>query len=82
MIGPMALTWPPFRLVCNWLKQRYYPMLGFGAFHSAQRFCQLFEEVRQWLRPQQWLGEKVSLAQRREHVVKRVAELRSLFASA
>ena len=33
------------------VKQRYYPMLGFGAFHSAQRFCRAFEEVRQYFRP-------------------------------
>jgi putative transposase len=24
------------------IKQRYYPMMGFGNFESAQRFCQLF----------------------------------------
>ena len=33
------------------IKQRYYPMLGFGAFPSAQRFCRTFEEVRQYFRP-------------------------------
>jgi putative transposase len=27
------------------IKQRYYPMLGFGAFPSAERFCRAFEEV-------------------------------------
>ena len=27
------------------VKQRYYPMLGFGAFESAKRFCQAFDEV-------------------------------------
>ncbi|HYI97373.1 MAG TPA: IS6 family transposase [Bryobacteraceae bacterium] len=32
------------------IKQRYYPMLGFGAFHSAQRFCHAFEEMRQYFR--------------------------------
>jgi putative transposase len=34
------------------VKQRYYPMLSFGAFHSAERFCRAFEEVRQYFRPQ------------------------------
>jgi hypothetical protein len=29
------------------VKQRYYPMLGFGALPSAQRFWRAFEEVRQ-----------------------------------
>src|SRR3954447_22216405 len=33
------------------VKQRYYPMLGFGALASAQRFCRAFEEVRQYFRP-------------------------------
>jgi putative transposase len=33
------------------IKQRYYPMLGVGAFESAKRFCAAFEEVRQYLRP-------------------------------
>ena len=32
------------------IKPRYYPMLGFGAFESAKRFCAVFEEVRQYLR--------------------------------
>jgi len=27
------------------VKQHYYPMLGFGALLSAQRFCRAFEEV-------------------------------------
>ena len=32
------------------IKYRYYPMLGFGAFDSAKRFCTAFEEVRQYSR--------------------------------
>jgi len=32
------------------IKHRYYPMLGFGAFESAKRFCTAFEEVRQYSR--------------------------------
>ena len=64
------------------IKQRYYPMLGFKAFEAAQRFCRVFEEVRQCLRPRQRMGQFVSLAQRRAHVLARVAELHSLFAPA
>ena len=64
------------------IKQRYYPMLGFGDFTAAQRFCRLFEEVRQFLRPRQRMGQFVSLAQRRTYVLKRVEELHSLFAPA
>ena len=29
-------------------KQRYYPMLGFGSFASAARFCTAFDELRQY----------------------------------
>jgi len=34
------------------VKQRYYPMRGFGSFISAARFCTAFSEVRQYFRPQ------------------------------
>ena len=30
------------------VKQRYYPMLGFGIFESASRFCAALEELRQY----------------------------------
>ena len=38
------------------LKQRYYPMLGFGSFESASRFCTAFDELQQYLRvrPTRW----------------------------
>jgi putative transposase len=29
------------------IKQRYYPMRGFGSVASASRFCRAFDEVRQ-----------------------------------
>ncbi len=32
------------------VKQRYYPMLGFGNFESASRFCSAFDELRQYFR--------------------------------
>ncbi len=32
------------------VKQRYYPMLGFGSFGSAPRFCAAFDELRQYFR--------------------------------
>ena len=32
------------------VKQRYYPMLGFGSFESASRFCAAFDELRQYFR--------------------------------
>jgi transposase-like protein len=64
------------------IKQRYYPTLGFGAFESAQRFCQAFEEVRQFLRPRTRMAEFVSLSERRERFLTRVNELQKIFQAA
>jgi len=47
------------------IKQRYYPMRGFGRFAAAARFCPAFEEQRQYFRPVARSGEAVSLADRR-----------------
>ncbi len=47
------------------LKQRYYPMRGFGTIASAARFCPAFEEQHQHFRARQTMGERVSLAERR-----------------
>ena len=47
------------------IKQRYYPMRGFGSIASAARFCPAFEEQRQYCRARQRMGEQVSLAERR-----------------
>lgn len=61
------------------MKHRYYLMLGFGHVTTAQRFCRAFDEVRQFLRPRQRMGQFVSLARRRAHVLKRVEELHNFF---
>ncbi len=64
------------------IKHRYYPTLGFHNFDAAQRFCRVVEEVRNFLRPRRWMGEVVSLAERRAHFLQQVEELHSLFAPA
>ena len=64
------------------IKQRYYPMLGFGEFRSAQRFCRAFEEVRQYFRPRRKPKEVISLAQRRRQFLFRALALESLFLTA
>ncbi len=46
------------------LKQRYYPMRGFGTF-AAARCCPACEEQRQYFRPVARSGLAVSLADRR-----------------
>ena len=48
------------------IKQRYYPMRGFGSFAAAARFCLAHDELRDYLRPHATTGEHLSLsAQRR-----------------
>jgi putative transposase len=47
------------------VKQRYYPMRGFGSFASAARFCSAHDELRDHLRCRTHLNETVSLADRR-----------------
>ena len=48
------------------IKQRYYPMLGFGKFESASRFCTAFDELRNYLRIQRVQGNRVTASERRE----------------
>jgi transposase-like protein len=48
------------------IKQRYYPMLGFARFESANRFCTAFDELRNYLRIRAVDGRQVSASGRRE----------------
>ena len=64
------------------VKQRYYPMLGFGEFRSAQRFCRAFEEVRQYFRPRRKQNEAISLSTARRQFLFRALELESMFLEA
>ncbi len=61
------------------VKQRYYPMLGFGNFESASRFCAAFDELRQYFRVRRRGEAHVSLAEQRRLFVGR---WRSLIAEA
>ena len=54
------------------LKQRYYPMLGFGNFESASRFCTAFDEVHNYFRVDKTIA---SLTARRDVFVARWREL-------
>jgi putative transposase len=47
------------------IKQRTRPMGGFKGVKSARRFCRVYDEVRNFLRPRTRRNEMVSLAQRR-----------------
>ena len=53
------------------IKQRYYPMLGFGRFASASRFCLAFDALRDYFRPRRRCGEQVALAVQREQFLGR-----------
>ncbi len=48
------------------IKQRYYPMRGFSSFQSAWRFCQAFDEQRDYFRYRSKPKEKVPLAEQRQ----------------
>jgi hypothetical protein len=51
------------------VKQRTRPMCGFKRFVSAERFCQVYEEVRNFFRVRSQRNEPVSLAwQRLQHL--------------
>src|SRR5688572_5043186 len=64
------------------VKQRYYPMLGFGALPSAQRFWRAFEEVRQYFRPRRQQNRVISLAEARQHFLFQALDLEELFLAA
>ena len=63
------------------IKQRYYPMRGFGSFAAAARFCTAHDELRDYLRCRRTLGEAVSLAAQRQLFRDRWAALMKLIAS-
>ena len=53
------------------IKQRDDPMLGFGSFASAARFCTAFDALRQYFRVRQRGAEWVPLAEQRRLFVQR-----------
>ena len=63
------------------IKQRYYPMRGFGSFEAAARFCTAPDELSEYFRPQWTLREAVSLAERRRLLRDRWAALMRLIAT-
>jgi transposase-like protein len=60
------------------IKQRYYPMRGFGSFTSAARFCCAFDELRNSIRPRRTMGEVVSLLEQRQAFLQRLAALQRM----
>lgn len=60
------------------VKQRYYPMRGFGAFKSAARFCSAFDEQRDYFRYRTKPKQKVSLSEQRVMFRRRSGALQSM----
>ncbi len=48
------------------IKQRYYPMGGFGSFEAAARFCRGYDEQRDYFRYRTSPKQKVSLSEQRQ----------------
>ncbi|BCL84656.1 hypothetical protein ccbrp13_71210 [Ktedonobacteria bacterium brp13] len=59
------------------IKQRYYPMRGFGTIEAAARFCCAFDELRNYLRPRRTMGEVVSLLEQRRAFLQRLVALQT-----
>jgi putative transposase len=47
------------------IKQRYYPMLAFGTFESASRFCTALDELRNYLRVTDSNHDGITAAEKR-----------------
>jgi putative transposase len=64
------------------IKQRYYPMRGFGSFEAAARFCGAFDELRQFEGYRRTRAETGSLAERRQRFLAGTAALQALIVAA
>lgn len=60
------------------IKQRYYPMRGFGSFEAAARFYQAFEELRHFERYRRMRTGAGSLAERRRQFAAGTAALHAI----
>jgi putative transposase len=57
-------------------------MQGFGSVESAARFCQGFEEMRQWFRARQRMKQAVSLAAKRQQFLEQFEALNTIMMAA
>lgn len=64
------------------IKQRYYPMRGFGSFQSASRFCRAYDEQRDYFRYRSKPKEKVALPEQRRIFRQRFGALHYLMVAA
>jgi putative transposase len=64
------------------IKQRSYPMHGFGTVEAAARFCCAFDELRNYFRSRRTMGELISLPEQRRAFLQRLAALKALIQAA
>jgi transposase-like protein len=64
------------------IKQRYYPMRGFGSFESAARFCSAHDEQRDYFRARSTPKETGALAEQRRAFRQRFAALQEVLTAA
>jgi transposase-like protein len=64
------------------IKQRYYPMRGFKNFEAASRFCEAFEEQRDYFRTRTYRDEVVPLLRQRTLFKTRFEYLKKEFIAA
>ncbi len=64
------------------IKQRYYPMRGFGSFESASRFCSAFDEQRDYFRYRTRPKQRVPLPEQRRMFRQRFGALQYLLMAA
>jgi putative transposase len=64
------------------VKQRYYPMRGFGSFASAARFCTAFDELRQYFRSRSTSQKALPLPEQTPQFQLRFATLFAAFQAA
>jgi transposase-like protein len=60
------------------IKQRSYPLHGFGSFASAARFCRAFDELRDYFRSHYTERETIPPALQRRLFCERLAALQKL----
>jgi len=64
------------------IKQRSYPMHGFGTVESAARFCCAFDELRYYFHSRCTMGETVSFLEQRQTFLQRLTDLQTLIRAA
>ena len=64
------------------VKQRYYPMRGFGSFAGAARFCRAFDEQRDYFRYRTRPQQQVALSEQRRLYRQRFAARQNILMAA